>query len=208
MNGLADIAAEKGDDLSPPHPTQPLVRDNDGCVRFRANALVQALLKEHPQFSTVEDLAATGIFSREDLEQVVQLLGFSLEEARHLGYAAHVEGTPARGKGIFRKPHPIQPLVEVDLIRFKRNAVVRHLLDTGPLDLNALAMLDASRRDHEKFAQLIGYSFRGAGELSYVSDAVLDAAEDEFEQRQAQQRQQHLNETLPSVPKASSFPRI
>lgn len=208
MNGLADIAAEKDNDLSPPHPTQTLVWDNEGCVRFRANALVQALLKEHPQFSTVEDLAATGTFSQEDLEQVVQLLGFSLEEARHLGYAAYVENKPVRGKGISKKAQPIQPLVEADLIRFKRNAVVRHLLDTGPLDLNALATLDVSRRDHEQFAQLIGYSFRGASELSSVSDAVLDAAEKELEQRQARLRQQHLNETLPSVPKASSSPRL
>lgn len=66
--------------------------------------------------------------------------------------------------------HPIQPL-EADKqhsFRFKENKIVKHLLDHGGIDMNALAMLDFSVEDREQFAQLIGYSLAGFGELSYV----------------------------------------
>ena len=76
--------------------------------------------------------------------------------------------------------HPIQPL-EKDthgVLRFKENAIVRALLDTGHLDLNAIARMDFSDDDRQQFAQLIGYSLSGYGELSYVdSDAYAVAAE-------------------------------
>lgn len=77
-------------------------------------------------------------------------------------------------------PHPIQPLVEVDgVLRFKANAIVRHLLDTHPsCDMNALASLDFRNEDRVQFAQLIGYSLGGYGELtSYVSDEAYEAAQ-------------------------------
>lgn len=74
---------------------------------------------------------------------------------------------------------PIQPLIEDEhgVIRFKPNAIVQHLLDNGGIDLNQIAVLDFSREDHEQFAQLIGYSWSGACDLSYMTDEVLDAAE-------------------------------
>lgn len=74
--------------------------------------------------------------------------------------------------------HPIQPL-ETDyhgVVRFKRNAIVESLLEAGPLDLNDLAELTFSREDREQFAQLIGYSLSGFGDLSYVSDETYEAA--------------------------------
>lgn len=78
--------------------------------------------------------------------------------------------------------HPIQPL-EVDptgVLRFKRNRIVERLLDQGGIDMNTIAMWAAkgevSREDQEQFAQLIGYSHSGAGDLSYVSTEVLEAA--------------------------------
>lgn len=74
--------------------------------------------------------------------------------------------------------HPIQPL-ELDQhqrLRFKENAIVRYLLDNGGIDMNKLAVLEFSQEDREQFAQLIGYSFDGFGELSYVSDATYNAA--------------------------------
>jgi hypothetical protein len=74
--------------------------------------------------------------------------------------------------------HPIQP-VETDRhgrARFKANAIVRHLLDHGGIDMNRLADLDFSREDREQFAQLIGYSLGGYAELGYVSDDTLGAA--------------------------------
>lgn len=66
--------------------------------------------------------------------------------------------------------HPIQPLEtdEQHSFRFKQNKIVSYLLDNGGIDMNALAMLDFSVEDREQFAQLIGYSLSGFGELSYV----------------------------------------
>lgn len=76
-------------------------------------------------------------------------------------------------------PHPIQPLITDGdgRQRFKENAIVRFLLDRGPFDMNQLAAEDFSREDREQFAQLIGYSLAGFGELSYASDFVYEAAQ-------------------------------
>lgn len=74
--------------------------------------------------------------------------------------------------------HPIQPL-ETDAqgtLRFKGNAIVRHLLDNGGIDLNQIGRMTFSQEDREQFAQLIGYSHSGFGELSYVSDETYQAA--------------------------------
>jgi hypothetical protein len=67
---------------------------------------------------------------------------------------------------------PMQP-VKKDAhgtVRFHANAIVRHLLDRGKINLNQIAMLDVPQEDREQFAQLIGYSICGYHELSYVSD--------------------------------------
>lgn len=74
--------------------------------------------------------------------------------------------------------HPTQPLVadSEGTIRFKQNAIVRFLLDEGRHDMNALAVMNFSDEDREQFAQLIGYSLSGYGELSYVSDASYETA--------------------------------
>ena len=76
--------------------------------------------------------------------------------------------------------NPIQPLVEVNgIIRFKENAIVRHLLDFASsrgCDLNAIAVMDFSADDRMQFAQLIGYSLDGFGTLGYVSNEVYEAA--------------------------------
>lgn len=72
--------------------------------------------------------------------------------------------------------HPMQPIVNG---RFKPNAVVRYLLDNNGgthIDMNALAVLDFSQEDREQFAQLIGYSLSGFGELGYVSDETYATA--------------------------------
>lgn len=68
-------------------------------------------------------------------------------------------------------PHPTQPIV-VDkhgTHRFKENGIVRALLETGTLDLNKIAIMNFSQEDRVQFAQLIGYSLSGVGDLSYVS---------------------------------------
>ena len=75
--------------------------------------------------------------------------------------------------------HPIQPLVKDPhgVVRFKANGIVRFLLDNGGHDLNDLACRSFSTEDHEQFAQLIGYSLSGFGELGYVSDETYNTAE-------------------------------
>lgn len=52
--------------------------------------------------------------------------------------------------------------------RFKKNAIVRYLLDSGDIDMNDLANLPFSIEDRRQFAQLIGYSVNGYNELSYT----------------------------------------
>ncbi len=72
--------------------------------------------------------------------------------------------------------HPIQFLRvdESGIVRFRENKIVRFLLDAGPFDLNQLAMMNFEDEDREQFAQLIGYSVGGFGELDYVSDEVYE----------------------------------
>jgi len=70
-------------------------------------------------------------------------------------------------------PHPMQPLVWDDnVIRFKRNKIVEYLLDHGGIDLNKIQLLASeglfSKADQRQFAQLIGYSVSGYGDLSYA----------------------------------------
>jgi len=74
--------------------------------------------------------------------------------------------------------NPIQPLLkdEQGPVRFKANAIVRHLLDTHQSsDMNTLARMYFTDDDRQQFAQLLGYSLRGYGELSYVSDDSYNA---------------------------------
>ena len=74
--------------------------------------------------------------------------------------------------------HPIQPIAkdDHDCYRFKANEIVRYLLDNGPFDMNHLSMQDFSQEDREQFAQLIGYSLSGYGDLSYVRDETYKTA--------------------------------
>ncbi len=80
--------------------------------------------------------------------------------------------------------HPIQPLELKDdnIIRFKENKIVSFLLNAGPFDMNQLAMMPFDDEDREHFAQLIGYSLCGFGELSYVSDETYEKAEKNYKE--------------------------
>lgn len=75
--------------------------------------------------------------------------------------------------------HPMQPLFKDKrgIVRFKENTIVRYLIDVGDIDLNIIASGDFSQEDREQFAQLIGYSLSGYGELGYVSDETYEKAE-------------------------------
>lgn len=78
---------------------------------------------------------------------------------------------------LFPVTNPMQPLVVKDgVVRFKANKVVQYLLDKGGLTLNDLPYGQLSQDDFEQFAQLIGYSVSGFGDLSYVSEETYNKA--------------------------------
>lgn len=66
------------------------------------------------------------------------------------------------------------------IIRFQRNAIVSDLLDFAQdrgFGLNEMARGGYSRQDQEQFAQLIGYSVSGFGELHYARPRIVAAAD-------------------------------
>jgi hypothetical protein len=73
--------------------------------------------------------------------------------------------------------HPFQPLITspAGVVRFKSNSIVSFLLYRGKFDMNDLAVMQFSDEDRSQFAQLIGYSLSGFGELNYVSDKTYNA---------------------------------
>lgn len=76
------------------------------------------------------------------------------------------------------KKHPMQPIVWKDKVaRFKENKIVVYLLDHGSISLNDLAILDFNDDDRQQFAQLIGYSVSGFGDLSYASPKIVETAD-------------------------------
>ena len=101
--------------------------------------------------------------------------------------------------------HPIQPLYkdENGTLRFKENAIVRYLLEYGDFDMNTIAVLDFSDEDRMQFAQLIGYSLSGFGELSYVSDEVYGAASkmSQGKKNELEVRNEELREQLDGIRK-------
>lgn len=95
--------------------------------------------------------------------------------------------------------HPIQPLqMENGVLRFKRNKIVEHLLEKGLIDMNDIARLDFSQEDREQFAQLIGYSHSGSGDLGYVSNELWYAAHEMYEKGvpELEARNAHLREQI------------
>jgi hypothetical protein len=87
--------------------------------------------------------------------------------------------------------NPIQPLItdENGVLRFKLNEIVRYLLDSHPTcSLNELAMMSFSEEDRQQFAQLIGYSLSGYGELPYVDDYAYESAEMVAENTEAEDK--------------------
>lgn len=76
--------------------------------------------------------------------------------------------------------HPIQPMADdgTGVLRFKQNPIVRRLLDDGPFDLNHIAQWpNVSDEDRRQFAQLLGYSLSGFGELWYSDEETYEAAD-------------------------------
>ena len=77
---------------------------------------------------------------------------------------------------------PMQPIIiDIDgIIRFKPNRIVQFLLDWATprgISLTELTRMEFTDDERTQFAQLIGYSVSGFGDLPYVSDeAYAEAA--------------------------------
>ena len=73
----------------------------------------------------------------------------------------------------------LQPIIKAKdgVIRFKGNAIIIWLLESGKLDLNQIAAMDFPKADEEQLAQLLGYSVSGFGDLSYASKKAIQAAD-------------------------------
>jgi high-affinity Fe2+/Pb2+ permease len=67
------------------HPIQPLLKDDQGVLRFKKNAIVEYLL-DHGLI-TLNDLAIIN-FSDEDRQQFAQLIGYSLSGYSELSYVS------------------------------------------------------------------------------------------------------------------------
>jgi hypothetical protein len=90
-------------------------------------------------------------------------------------------------KEAMKKNFPMQPIVLADdnVVRFKGNRIVRAFLAAAQegkkLDLNDIAIKAAhgefTDAEQMQFAQLIGYSVSGFGDLSYVDRKVLRRAD-------------------------------
>ncbi len=84
--------------------------------------------------------------------------------------------------------HPMQPVIRAadGVIRFQPNPIVRHLLDWAKsrgMGLNELMIRgqtygEFSDEDFEQFAQLIGYSVSGFGDLSYARPEAVQKADE------------------------------
>lgn len=98
---------------------------------------------------------------------------------------------------------PIQPIIvdDHDVVRFKENSIVRFLLDNGSFDMNDIAKRDFPQEDQEQFAQLIGYSLDGFGDLSYVSDYTFATAYyiSKSGKSEVESRIEYLEETLNTI---------
>lgn len=69
----------------PQHPMQPVIIDNKGIARFKANAIVQFLLDNGP--NNMNRLSILP-FSEDDWNQFAQLIGYSVSGFGGLSYAS------------------------------------------------------------------------------------------------------------------------
>ena len=80
---------------------------------------------------------------------------------------------------------PLQPIYKdgEGVLRFRKNEIVRFLLDAGQFDLHKLAMMSFPKEDWEQFAMLTGYSVCGFEELPYASEETWERVEEEVANR-------------------------
>jgi hypothetical protein len=75
-------------------------------------------------------------------------------------------------------PPPQQPIVMADgVLRFRKNAVLRWLVDQGHVDLNKIDFAAFDGADVAQFYQLFGYSVSAFGGLDFIPDELVDSAD-------------------------------
>ena len=76
------------------------------------------------------------------------------------------------------------------------------------MDMNKIATMSFPREDREHFAQLIGYSLSGFGELSYISEETYATAERVFQDGVSpmEAENQYLREKLAKLKAAMREP--
>jgi hypothetical protein len=77
------------------HPMQPLVRDGEGTIRFKANEIVRYLLDNGK--IDMNDLAEQN-FSQDDRTQFAQLIGYSVDGFHELSYVSDEDALAASKK--------------------------------------------------------------------------------------------------------------
>lgn len=132
-----------------PHPMQPVVKDEQGVLRFRENTIIRDIVDRLVDLVDARtgklDVAKIATnYCQEDRDQFDQLRG-AIPGARTNAIVRHVVDHAA-------------------------SMIARHHMHAGRLDLNTLYVMNFPQEDREQFAQLMGYSISGYHELSYVSD--------------------------------------
>ena len=120
------------------HPIQPMIKDKQGVMRFKENAIVQHLLDTHPT-GDMNKLASMG-FSDDDRKQFAQLIGYSLSGYSELSYvSADAYGAAATmaDEGLSEKDARITHLEhELFMVRAALREPMARLFGVHPDDLN------------------------------------------------------------------------
>lgn len=93
------------------HPVQPLVRDHLGVIRFKENKIVSHLLDWASSRGMSLNEIAMMRFSREDQQQLAQLIGYSLSGYGDLPYVTDRAFERAREQPVSKRKakRPISP---------------------------------------------------------------------------------------------------
>ena len=95
--------------MKDPQPMQPVIKDDDGILRFRENAIVRYLLdlaRKH-EITDLNSIAALD-FSQEDREQFTQLIGYAITGYHELAYVS--DESAARASDLAQAVDPKGPL--------------------------------------------------------------------------------------------------
>lgn len=74
---------------------QRLIKDKQGVVRFRENAIVRALLNVASRHGFGLNEIAMGDYAQEDREQLAQLIGYSIAGYHELSYVSDASAKEA-----------------------------------------------------------------------------------------------------------------